>query len=84
MIAMGVDDLSAEELLARILAGKTGVKDRGGEPSRVYLSRSQYRRIVRWHAALGELPVPSVDYVGDYRILSLEVFDDPSGSVSVE
>ncbi len=84
MSSMEPNELSAEELLARILAGKTEVKNRGDEPSRVYLSRAQYRKIVRWHAALGDLPVPSADYVGNYRILSLEVFDDPSGSVAVE
>lgn len=84
MAVMEPNELSAEELLVRILAGKNAVKNRGGEPSRVYLSRTQYRRIVRWHAALGDLSVPSADYVGNYRILSLEVFNDPTGSVAVE
>ncbi len=76
--------MSAEELLSRILAAKRAALDAGEKPSRVYLSRQQYRRIRRWHAALGDLAEPAADYVSEYRILELDVYEDPAGSLIVE
>ncbi len=76
--------MSAEELLSRILAAKYAVLDSGERPSKVYLSREQYHTIRKWHAALGDLAEPAADYVGEYRILELEVYEDPSGSLKVE
>ena len=81
---MADNTASPQELLATILAGKHQLVERGIKPTRVYLSKEQYRRIRLWHASLGELNAPSVDYVDDYHILQLEVFDDPDGSVKVE
>ncbi|MFP4642997.1 MAG: hypothetical protein ACLFM0_01440 [Spirochaetales bacterium] len=76
--------MSAEELLSRILAAKRAILDSGENPSKVYLSRDQYRRIRMWHASLGDLAEPAADYVGEYKIFQLEVYDDPSGSLIVE
>lgn len=81
---MSENTVEPQELLARILAAKHAVVEQGGRPTRVYLSKDQYRRIQLWHASLGDLNDPSVDYVGDYKILQLEIFDDPTGSLRVE
>ncbi|MFW6368412.1 MAG: hypothetical protein ACOCZ9_01630 [Spirochaetota bacterium] len=81
---MSDNPVEPQELLSRILAAKHAVLEQGGRPTRVYLSKAQYRTIQLWHASLGDLNDPSVDYVGDYEILQLEVFDDPSGSLRVE
>lgn len=81
---MSENTVEPQELLARILAAKHAIVEQGGRPTRVYLSKDQYRRIQLWHASLGDLNDPSVDYVGDYKILQLEIFDDPTGSLRVE
>ena len=86
MLATGMEhhSMSAEELLSRILAAKRTILDSGATPSKAYLSRDQYQRIRTWHASLGDLAEPEVDYVGEYQIFQLEVYDDPNGSLIVE
>ncbi len=76
--------MDAPELLATILANRNACIQHGDRPSRVFLSRDQYRMVRQWHAGLGTLTEPSVDYVGEYCILGLDVYDDPEGSLRVE
>lgn len=76
--------MNAPELLATILANRNACVERGEKPTRVFLSRDQYRTVRQWHASLGTLSEPVYDYVGDYRILELDVYDDPHGSLRVE
>lgn len=76
--------MHAPELLAAILARKHECIEQGHSPTRVFLSRDQYRSVRQWHASLGTLSEPAYDYVGEYRILDLDVYDDPTGSLRVE
>lgn len=68
--------VGAEEILLTILAQKRELVAAGRRPSRVVLSIRHYRTVQSFHASLGELPDPAIDYITRYTIFGLPVFTE--------
>ena len=71
---------NAQEILLRLFSQKRDVIAAGKTPSRVVLSMQNYRTVQAFHASLGELPNPEIDYITRYTIFDLPVYteDDPN------
>ena len=67
---------SAQEILLVLFSQKRDLIAAGGTPSRVVLSQQNYRTVQRFHASLGELPNPEIDYITRYTVFGLPVFTE--------
>jgi hypothetical protein len=76
--------MRAEEIIADLWRQIRDIYEAGKKPAKVILSPENYRRVQEWHAALGELPDPSRDYISKYSIFHLPVFVDSGAGVRVE
>ena len=73
---MPADQPSAQEILLVLFSQKRDLIAAGGSPTRVVLSMQNYRTVQRFHASLGELPNPEIDYITRYTIFDLPVFTE--------
>lgn len=66
----------AEELIVEALRQKNELIERGRKPTGVVLSRSNYDRIQRYHATLGEVQGGFEDYIGKYTLFGMPIYVD--------
>ncbi|MFP4012024.1 MAG: hypothetical protein ACLFUM_09990 [Spirochaetaceae bacterium] len=78
------EDLTAEELVVLILKKRREMEQRGERPERVVLSMANYRKILDYHAHLGELPARHIDYITRDTIFNLPVYIDEGTPCDVD
>ena len=77
-------NMKAEEIISELWRQIRSMRDEGKKPEKVILSPDNYKTVQLWHAALGELPDPSKDYISKYSIFNLPVFIEPGVPLKVE
>lgn len=76
--------MKPEEIIAEIWKQRSGLIEKGRQPERVILSAADYRKVQDYHARLGELPKPDMDYIQKDSLFGIPVFIGEIESVSVE
>ena len=79
-----MNESDAQEILLAVLSGKKTLVEAGTTPRRVVLSMKNYRILQQFHATLGELPNPELDYITRYTVFGLSVFIDDGVEISVQ
>jgi hypothetical protein len=76
--------MKAEEIIAEVWRRHSEMITAGRPPSRVILSASDYRKIQEYHARLGELPKPDMDYIQKDSLFGIPIFIEEVETVTVE
>ena len=74
----------AQRLLVRLWRERQAVRASGRMPQRIVLSMQNYKLLQSYHALLGELPNPNIDYITRYTVFDLPVYIDDSSDCTVE
>jgi hypothetical protein len=76
--------LDGADIIAEILRQRRELESTKRKPERIVMSMAAYRAVQDFHARLGELPNPDIDYIRKYRIFGLDIFIDNARSLTVE
>ncbi|MFP4563520.1 MAG: hypothetical protein ACLFRY_09440 [Spirochaetia bacterium] len=76
--------MKAEEIIAEVWRQKSEMIKKGRQPGRVILSAADYRKIQEYHARLGELPKPDMDYIQKDSLFGTPIFIEEVETVTVE
>lgn len=74
----------AQRLLVQLWQERQAICTSGRMPQRVVLSMHNYNVLQAYHALLGELPNPNIDYITRYTVFDLPVYIDNCSDCSVE
>lgn len=77
-------DGAAHRLIVRLWRQRQELRANGRTPQRVVLSMHNYRVLQTYHAQLGELPNPNIDYITRYTVFDLPVYIDATIDCNVE
>jgi hypothetical protein len=70
------DDLSIQEIVARVYKGILDLQEKGEKPTWVILHAQRYRELQVWHRRLGELPAG--DYIDEEHLFDIPIAIDNS------
>jgi hypothetical protein len=76
--------MKPEEIIAEIWRQRTELIKDGRQPERVILTSADYKKVQEYHARLGELPKPDMDYIQKDSLFGIPVFIEDIESVTVE
>ncbi|TVQ36878.1 MAG: hypothetical protein EA384_13510 [Spirochaetaceae bacterium] len=74
----------AQAIILELWRKRQALRERGQTPRRVVLSMHNYRLLQQYHATLGELPDPDIDYITRYTVFDLPVYIDDTVDCTVE
>ena len=81
---MIVEPGEPQAVILELWRKRQALREQGRLPRRVVLSIQNYRLLQQYHATLGELPNPDVDYITRYTVFDLPVYIDDSVECNVE
>ena len=83
-VGAGCEEPRAEAIIAEVYRQLKEKQEAGQSPTSVVMSMDNYRRIQRYHAALGETPAPAFDYISKYSFMGLSILIDNDSELHVK
>ncbi|TVR32907.1 MAG: hypothetical protein EA404_06135 [Spirochaetaceae bacterium] len=81
---MIVEPGEPQAVILELWRKRQALREQGRLPQRVVLSVQNYRLLQQYHATLGELPNPDIDYITRYTVFDLPVYIDNNVECNVE